>query len=523
MFFVTYLRRELRRRMRQAVFIALGLAVGVGLVVTVVAASTGVKKAQADVLRSLYGVGTDITVTGKPPSFSSFRGGGGGGVTFQGGGFRSGGPQICQNGKCHSAAGQTIDSLRSAAFNSISQSKVTALGNLKDVQAVAAGLVLNDTKFTFPKSFGQPGGQGQFTPPTSFSVDGVDTSKLSLGPLSAGTITSGHTLTSAEANSDVAVVDSGYAKSNKLKVGSTVSIANNKFAVIGIVAQPQGGSPDDVYIPLARAQALGTSGSKSLKGDVNSIYVTAASAADIPSVQQGVNKLLPGDTVTTAASLAAEVTGSISSASKLANDLGKWLAILVLIAAVAVASLLTLAAVARRVREFGTLKALGWRSKRIIAQVMGESLIIGIIGGAIGVGLGFAGAAIVTSAAPKLSATIPGPTSPRFFTAGGGGGGFGGGGFGGRPRLFGQAPTHALSVPMSASVTVNAIAASCSIVGGLLVSSFGTGDRQSVKPTRPPVSRKRDPGESTERKSCQLTGVTKLYAKGEETVAATAI
>jgi hypothetical protein len=35
MFFVTYLRRELRRRMRQAIFVALGLAAGIGLVVTV--------------------------------------------------------------------------------------------------------------------------------------------------------------------------------------------------------------------------------------------------------------------------------------------------------------------------------------------------------------------------------------------------------------------------------------------------------------------------------------------------------
>ena len=67
MFFLTYLRRELRRRMRQAIFIALGLALGIGLVVTVTAASAGVKKAQSDVLKSLYGVGTDVTVTGAAP------------------------------------------------------------------------------------------------------------------------------------------------------------------------------------------------------------------------------------------------------------------------------------------------------------------------------------------------------------------------------------------------------------------------------------------------------------------------
>src|SRR6516225_758454 len=70
--FFTYLRRELRGRMRQAVFIALGLALGVGLVITVTAASAGVKNAQGTVLHALYGVGTDVTVT-KTPTAGSFN------------------------------------------------------------------------------------------------------------------------------------------------------------------------------------------------------------------------------------------------------------------------------------------------------------------------------------------------------------------------------------------------------------------------------------------------------------------
>src|SRR5258708_4666726 len=61
--FFTYLTRELRRRGRQAFVIALGLALGIGLTITVTAASTGVKNAQNTVLHSLYGVGTDMTVT----------------------------------------------------------------------------------------------------------------------------------------------------------------------------------------------------------------------------------------------------------------------------------------------------------------------------------------------------------------------------------------------------------------------------------------------------------------------------
>ena len=61
--FFTYIWRELRRRHRQALLTALGLAVGVGLVVAVTAYAGGVAKAQDEVLQSLYGVGTDISVT----------------------------------------------------------------------------------------------------------------------------------------------------------------------------------------------------------------------------------------------------------------------------------------------------------------------------------------------------------------------------------------------------------------------------------------------------------------------------
>jgi len=61
--FFTYVGRELRRRRRQAIVVALGLALGIGLVVTVSAMAAGVRTAQSTVLQSLYGVGTDVTVT----------------------------------------------------------------------------------------------------------------------------------------------------------------------------------------------------------------------------------------------------------------------------------------------------------------------------------------------------------------------------------------------------------------------------------------------------------------------------
>jgi putative ABC transport system permease protein len=190
-----------------------------------------------------------------------------------------------------------------------------------------------------------------------------------------------------------------------------------------------------------------------------------------------------GVTVTTSADLASEVTGSLSSASSLANNLGKWLAVAVLVAAFLLASLLTLSAVSRRTREFGTLKALGWHSRRVIGQVMGESITLGVIGGVVGVGLGFIGAEIVEKVAKPLTASVgltTGSATPggarTFGGGGGGGGGFpgGGGGGGGGFRAAGAA-ARTTTVHLSAPVTIDIIilAVVLAVAGGLIAGMLG--------------------------------------------------
>jgi ABC-type lipoprotein release transport system permease subunit len=478
--FFTYLRRELRRRMRQAVFIALGLALGVGLVITVTAASSGVKNAQGTVLHALYGVGTSLTVT-KTPAAGSFTPG-----SF-GFGLRAG-------TRNQPAAGTKINTnmlSSSPTLASISSSSVSTVARLDNVAAAAGGLTLNNRTLSGTVPAFNPNGQNfraNFTT-DSFGVEGVDIGTGELGPLSSGKLSSGRTFTAADKSSDVAMVDASYAAQHKLKAGSTIAIGNSKgastnFKVIGIVSEPAGNNPSDVYIPLAVAQNLA-----GLKDKVNTIYVAASSAAAISSVQSEVGKALPGETVTTSADLASEVTGSLSSASHLASNLGKWLALAVLIAAFLLASLLTMAAVSRRVREFGTLKALGWKSRRIIGQVMGEAVALGILGGIVGIGLGFAGAELVSKLSPKLSAVVgqvTGSATPggaRQFGPGGAGGGFPGGGggtgtAGPGPGFFNRAANaanHTVAVHLSASVSVGMIvlAVVLAIAGGIIAGMFG--------------------------------------------------
>ena len=467
--FFTYLRRELRRRRRQASFIALGIAVGIGLVITVTAASTGVKNAQGKVLHALYGVGTDVTVTQSPKAGSGAPAGFG----FRGRSGASGGTKI------------NADVLVNPSLGTLGSSAVTSISQLKHVSAAAGGLTLTDTKISgkipkfssgggVPSGGGAPssgGGGGNFRgniKTSSFTVSGVDLATAKVGPLSSGKLKSGATFSTSDAHSDVAVVDANYATQKKLAVGSTVTVAKTKFKVIGIVSVPQGGSPPNVYIPLARAQSLA-----GMSGKVNTIYVSATSAANIGGVSREISSLLPKATVTTSSSLASEVTGSLSSASSLANNLGKWLAVAVLIAAFLLASLLTMSAVSRRVREFGTLKALGWRSRRIVGQVMGESITIGIVGGAAGVALGLAGAAIVSSVAPSLSASVGSTTGSAATGGAQAAGGFGPPG-GGPARTAASTP-HSVAVHLTASVTVSAVilAVVLAIAGGLIAGSFG--------------------------------------------------
>jgi putative ABC transport system permease protein len=499
--FGVYLRRELRRRARQASIIAIGLALGIGLVITVTALSAGVKNAQSDVLHSLYGLDTDITVT-QAPTAGSFTGGNR--SFFHFGGSTGSRPK----------AGTTIsiDNLTGAGYGTLPDSDVTSITGMKNVAAAAGGLSLTDTKtsFTIPSQssgglgFGQSGSgsssqRGSLVQPTTVSVDGVlvSGSGAALGPLSSAATASGSTFTAADANSDVAVIDSGYAKSAKLSVGSTVTVAKTNFKVIGIVSQSAASNPPEVYIPLERAQALGTAAGKSLKGDVNTIYVAANSASNINLVSKEISTTLPKATVTNANNLDNELTGSLSSASTLASSLGKWLAIAVLVAAFLLASLLTTAAVSRRVREFGTLKALGWTSRRVVGQVVGEALVIGVIGGIVGVGLGFLGSTLVSHYTGTLTAAV-GPTTgsatpggARTFTGGGGfpggggggftgggGGGFtggGGGGFTGTFRRLGTTASHSVPVHLTAPVTGEAIAAAVAlaILGGLIAGSLG--------------------------------------------------
>lgn len=481
--FFTYLSRELRRRARQAIVVAIGLAIGIGLVMTVSSASAGVKNAQGQVLHSLYGVGTDMTVT-KTATFTPGQHFGG----FGGFGGSSG---------TRPAAGTHISrtSLRPTfGEGTLPASDVAKVAHVSGVAAATGGLQLDETSFsgTIPNFSSGGGGFSGGSPSfniSSTTVDGIEISSSAVGPLNASEVTKGSYFSATDNNADVAVVSSQYATSKSLAVGSSVSVGGTSMKVIGIADTASGST--EIYLPLGTAQRV-----SKLTGDVTTIYVSASSASKVAGVAAAVKKTVPSATVTTAASLASEVSGSITSASNLASHLGAWLSWLALAVAFLLAGLLMMAAVSRRVREFGTLKAIGWRTGRIVGQVMGEGLALGIVGGIVGIALGIAGAEIISAISPGLTAIV----GSSFATSGGassfgggfaGGGSFGGGGsfpgagsFPGRRTGAAGASAHSVLVHLTAPLQSGTIllAIVLAIAGGLIAGGFGSWRAASLRP-----------------------------------------
>lgn len=269
----------------------------------------------------------------------------------------------------------------------------------------------------------------------------------------------------------MAVADSAYAKEKKYEVGTEVTVKGTKFEIVGIATADSGDAAANLYVPLKQAQTLSDS-----KDKVTTVYVQADDSQRIDAVKSAIQKNIPGTTVTTSADLADTVSGSLSTASGLAANVGKWLSLAVLIAAFVVAGLLTMSAVGRRVQEFGTLKALGWKSGRVTRQVVGEAMVNGLVGGVLGIAVGVAGAYALTAVSPSLTAELG--------AMGGGPGGGGGGGLrtGGGPggQAAGKAVEIALSAPVSAATI--ALAVGLAVTGGLIAGAFGGWRASRLRP-----------------------------------------
>ncbi|MDR7186650.1 ABC-type antimicrobial peptide transport system permease subunit [Microbacterium trichothecenolyticum] len=473
--YFTYLRRELAGRKKQTIIVAAGLAIAIALVMIVNSLAAGVSAAQSKALESVYGVGTDLTVTGAQAEPGQ------GGARFD---FGQDGGSTTDDGTTELSQSRLVTEPMRSTLDASTLDTVTGV---EGVSAASAALSLTNMTFSgeLPQrpddstdsgtgTQGQPpqqneGGGGGFGGGSfgvdSFTVLGIDPSADAVGPLSAVEVSDGRGLEASDEGAYVAVLDATYASTADLAVGDTIDVGGQEFDVVGIIASTsdEADTASNVYIPLGVAQELSGAGDV-----VSTVYVQAESSDAIASVQAALQEELPDATVSSQADLASTVSGSLSSASALITNLGTWLSLIVLAVALVLAVLFTISGVSRRTREFGTLKAIGWSNGRVVGQVAGESVVQGAIGGVIGLVIGLAGIIAINLISPTISTA---PVAQGFSPDGGQTGPMGGGGgaFGGVMQSAGT--DIVLSAPITLWVVVAAVG--IAVLGGLVAGAFG--------------------------------------------------
>ena len=296
---------------------------------------------------------------------------------------------------------------------------------------------------------------------TPYTIGGVDQTHPTQGLVTTAQVTKGRFLSPAGGHE--ALVSDSYAAKHSLKVGSKINLNGTTFVVVGIVSPPLGGQTADVYLPLKQLQTL--AGQKNL---VNVALVRADQSSQVGSVQKAIQTALPNAQVASSKQVADTISGSLVNASNLSHDLGFAVSAVAALAAFLLAALLALSSVGKRVRELGTLKALGWTQGKVVRQIAGESLTTGVLGGIVGVALGLIGILIVDAWGEKLTASS---------TSGGASG------------LIGQlasatqrtaSSTVSLTAPVAVSVLV--IGFALALLGGLIAGTAGAMRAARLRP-----------------------------------------
>ena len=290
----------------------------------------------------------------------------------------------------------------------------------------------------------------------SYAIAGAQTNTPEMGIVTRSQVTKGRFLSSGRE----ALVSSAHAARNSLKVGSTLNLNGTKFKVVGLVQPPLGGQGADVYLPLEQLQKLAGQ-----EGLVNVVLVRAADSSSVAGAEESITAAYSEAQVANSKQVADRISGSLVDAADLSRNLGLVLSIVAAAAAFLLAALLALSSVGKRVRELGTLKALGWTQGKVVRQVAGESLAQGILGGVAGIALGVIVIALINAFGPTLEASS---TTGGFSV------------FGVEQAAETASRTVSLTAPAEASILVAGFG--LALLGGLLAGATGALSAARLRP-----------------------------------------
>jgi putative ABC transport system permease protein len=196
-------------------------------------------------------------------------------------------------------------------------------------------------------------------------------------------------------------------------VGGQIQLGNVPFTIVGVMTakgQNAGGQDQDdvVLVPYTTAQ-------NRLSGSVRigQILVSTATADDMPSAQDEVAAIMrdahhlngaPDDfTVRNQTEIADAMSGTTKVMSAL---LAAIASISLLVGGIGIMNIM-LVSVTERTREIGIRMAIGARGSDVLTQFLVESVVMSLLGGLVGLALGYGGAALLGHLTGWATATPP--------------------------------------------------------------------------------------------------------------------
>ena len=192
---------------------------------------------------------------------------------------------------------------------------------------------------------------------------------------------------------DEAIADDIIAQTKHLNVGDHITLLNHTFTVCGIVAHGKGAR---YFIPLKTAQDIAGAEKR-----VSMFYVR--SKGDTEGTRAQILKLTPLDRVR---SMAEYVTLMSSSNLPQLRPFTRTMVGLGIVISFLVVLLNMHTMVMERTREIGILKALGLSKLGILRMLLGETLILTLVGCVMGILITYAVQAIVKETNPSLPILI---------------------------------------------------------------------------------------------------------------------
>jgi putative ABC transport system permease protein len=256
---------------------------------------------------------------------------------------------------------------RGTASGSINASRVTdikSISGVKDTAGILSVTVNNGTVSSEP-SFGSGG----------MTIIGIESSKLNLEGISSvnGTIFND--------NVNEIIIGKSFAENQNKSVGDTTTLFNQTFKITGIYETGNFMTDMGAFMSLTKLQNLTAQNQTTNNTKISNILVKVTDNANVTAVSQAIKDAYPNELSTTTA---AEQANRMNSALNVINEASWAISLLaIFIGGVGVINTMIMS-VFERTREIGVLKAVGWKSRRILVMILGESIVLTLIAGVIG-------------------------------------------------------------------------------------------------------------------------------------------